>query len=611
MDKQMKMMKTFAPRFILGTEGISYFLIVPVIIFYVWSNLNFNDVQFMLFIKCAVVAFFVSFITTQTNNFLAISPVTKYFKSAIKGLAISEQEYENAHHRLIALPYIHSVGAFFRWIFGLGLAIVPMMLLADPTPTQTFNLWMVLIINAPLGAVLYFLLTDIFVQKVLDSGVFPHWPKTEMVIRLNLFSKLTSSILVISFLPFAILLTYFLIFISGLQIDLSMVYVKIAIIGTIGIAGAVLVSYTLTKSIINKVKIILQFLRSVGNGDLLAAARKIAVYDELTVINTSVYKMKENLKSMVEAVSDISMELRESSRNLINKSENQSDKSRELAAVMEQSSSAFEEMASSFEQNMQNVSLQQDNSQMVKEDITVISQKGEILAKKTWNLSEKAHESIKVAEEGEKLMNVSVTTITNLIGYMDGIEETAGMINDIADKINLLALNAAIEAARAGEHGKGFAVVADEVNKLADQATSLANIIKSNISENSAKISVELGHMNKTTDGFMNMKASIIDIDNVISEVFDFTHDLIVMNEQIKLKIDRLTVLSAEIYSSSLEQKTTNDEIIKSINAVNTISQTTAENAEFVLREASHFGDNAEKLLASIMKFNVRGVKNA
>jgi heam-based aerotactic trancducer len=49
------------------------------------------------------------------------------------------------------------------------------------------------------------------------------------------------------------------------------------------------------------------------------------------------------------------------------------------------------------------------------------------------------------------------------------MEQTMGIVTNIANQTNLLALNAAIEAARAGEAGKGFSVVAGEVRKLSEQ----------------------------------------------------------------------------------------------------------------------------------------------
>ncbi|NEU12737.1 PAS domain-containing protein [Methylobacterium sp. BTF04] len=73
----------------------------------------------------------------------------------------------------------------------------------------------------------------------------------------------------------------------------------------------------------------------------------------------------------------------------------------------------------------------------------------------------------------------SVTqTLTNTATAMSGL---VGLIQNIANQINLLALNATIEAARAGDAGRGFAVVAQEVKNLAAQAAQATKQISNEI----------------------------------------------------------------------------------------------------------------------------------
>lgn len=601
----LKEIKRFTTSFALRTEGISYFFVVPLLFFYVWSNLEFNEMQLDVFIKIAICAFFIVGAVTNFSNYKLLKPISRYFKKTIKGEPVLDEEYAAAHKRFLSLPFLHSFYAFLRWVIALSIIIILMMSLTDLHRAQIMNLWMIVVIVSTFSSVKYFLLTELYIQKLINMGAFPRWVKTDFRMKMNLQTKLTVLILTITLLPFVLLLAYFFIFISNLHIDKTMIFIKIIIISIISVGSAFFVSYILSKTILSKIKIILNFLEKMGQGELTGAVRKIAVMDELTQINLSVYRMKENLKKIVEAVFLTANNLMKSGMNLKESSNEMSQMASQQAAIVEETSSSYEELSSSFESSLSNIELQVENTTAVNNEIAVITDHNKVLSDKTKNLEEKIKRSVTIAQGSEKLMEESVKSLKDLAGYVKNIDEMVGMINDIADQINLLALNAAIEAARAGEHGKGFAVVADEINKLADQTTALSHDIRSNISEHGHKIDMELEYMNKVVAAFGEMKTSVVETETVIHEVINFTDDLNVMNDSMRERVKHLNLLSGEIYNSSTEQKLTNSELTTAINSINEISQKNAEYADLINRLAKDLDENAKVLNTNISEFKI------
>jgi|GEM_PF-409274 len=593
----------FAFKFFTITEGTTFFFILPLLIFYASTCLHFTSEQVTLLYTFGVMASGISFIIVVVNDYIVAAPVIRYFKSLEKGEEVSDEEYIKAHKRFIDLPYLHSFGAILRWVAGLSMFIIPMIILGDFSTMQIFILWAVVPIAASLSSVTYFLLSENYIQKLLDNGLFPWWPHGQVQRSMKLLPRLTIASVIITLTPLLMLIAFFLATISKYNQNIGPLIIQTLVIALIGTIIAILVSLLLGKTINVKVHVIMDFLKQVMRGDLSAHVRKIAVLDELTIINKSVYDMKENLRKTTNSMADTAGTLENYSSVLINSSGEHADMSRELAAIIEEASSGFEEMSAAFEQNLENVKNQMKLAEAINGEINLISEKGTMLTGETENLKIRVKESVTSAEDGESIINDSRSSINDLASYVRNIDEMIGQINDIAEQINLLALNASIEAARAGDAGRGFAVVADEINKLADMTNTLATDIRKNIEEHSRKIQLQIESMGRSVDSFGRIKTSILSVETTIENIADFNQQINTLHGNARLQISELNRTSHELNTASLNQQAANEELFKSVSTINEFSQKTAQNSEVVKDTAQGMNKQAAQFIDQIAAF--------
>ncbi|MGE3247363.1 MAG: methyl-accepting chemotaxis protein [Beijerinckiaceae bacterium] len=153
------------------------------------------------------------------------------------------------------------------------------------------------------------------------------------------------------------------------------------------------------------------------------------------------------------------------------------------------------------------------------------------------------------------------------------IDDIVGLIQAIANQINLLALNATIEAARAGEAGRGFAVVATEVKNLANQ-TALAtqdvtrqiDEIKSaaaNAFDSVRTLSGGVREMNKRTmsiaDAVQDQDRATRIIHSNLANVADVVRSMASVTDQVWKSSDGTLQIANDVLQSteSIQQKAT------------------------------------------------------
>lgn len=257
----------------------------------------------------------------------------------------------------------------------------------------------------------------------------------------------------------------------------------------------------------------------------------------------------------------------------------------EMAAGAEEQSQQTSEVASAVEEMTRTIL---DNTQSATRAAETAKESG-IKAKQGGEVVKETVEGmIKIAD----VVNKSANTVAALGKSSDQIGEIVQVIDDIADQTNLLALNAAIEAARAGDQGRGFAVVADEVRKLAERTTKATKEIETMIK----KIQKD------TNDAVISMKQGTKVVDKgreLAGKAGEVLGDIIKGAEQ-------TSDIVAQVAAASEEQSSAAEQISKNIDAINTVTQQSAQGIQQIAKSSENLIKLTQSLENIVKKFHLK-----
>ncbi len=202
----------------------------------------------------------------------------------------------------------------------------------------------------------------------------------------------------------------------------------------------------------------------------------------------SFLKLKDDTNSVVEKLSEIIDQLRETSGSLKLASEVILEGVNDLSMRTQKQSATIEETSEIMERLS---------------DIVVKN------ASQADEANKKSLELLSVAEKSGKVVKKTTDAMERISNSSAKISNVIGMIDDIAFQTNLLALNASVEAARAGEAGKGFAVVAVEVRRLAQSAAEASAEVKQLIEQSAFEVEQGASYVNQVSKSLLDMIPSI------------------------------------------------------------------------------------------------------
>nr|WP_283241244.1 methyl-accepting chemotaxis protein [Campylobacter curvus] len=311
-----------------------------------------------------------------------------------------------------------------------------------------------------------------------------------------------------------------------------------------------------------------------GKGDL---TKKLVSdkNDEIAQISNSINDLTGELRTVIENTKGLSNEnssiAQELSSTSVQTGKRVEDSTKIIAQTTQKAQQIGDEIRDSLEETNASRQNLEKTGLFIKEVADAVLGLGH-------DINSAAQTEIELAE---KMRNLTQDT-ENVRGILN-------VINDIADQTNLLALNAAIEAARAGDHGKGFAVVADEVRQLAERT-------QKSLTEINATINLIVQEISTSSDQ--------------IGENAKRAQDLIKVSGQIENKVSDMNALMSETLAMSehaakdyINTSANINNVIKSIENVDTLSQQNARSVEEIASAATHLSDMTESLNANLNKF--------
>ncbi|MCP2093309.1 MULTISPECIES: methyl-accepting chemotaxis protein [Actinosynnema] len=324
-------------------------------------------------------------------------------------------------------------------------------------------------------------------------------------------------------------------------------------------AAAALVALIWARRMTARLRGLTSALTALSERDLTVQA-KVGGNDEIGEMGTALNTAVGELRELMSGISEASLRVEETSRNVSSTGAKLSDSA---SSAAEQTSNAAE-AAAEVTRNVQTVA---HSSTEMGSAIAEIS-------RNTQAAAATAHDSVERTRQASDV-------IAELSAASAEITDVVRTISSIAEQTNLLALNATIEAARAGDAGKGFAVVAGEVKDLAQETARATEDVSRRVEAINSGTTRAIESIAAITTAIDSVNESQSAIAAAVEEQSATTDEV---NRSISLASDHSSQIAVRLNQVSSTVESTRDAVRMSADAAEELSGTARQLTDLVGR---------------------------